>query len=403
MERPDNAVRFHNFRFGGVVVVMNKIVLLSCIGLSVLILVASYSLREGSEAMPENQSAVAPERVVTSPPRRGTVVSPKRTPAPTSEQNPVETMEESAGDVRDFIAAVQRAAPFAEHRAKVKERVEELKKESLEESFVRLQDDQSYIPEGLLSGTMNPKMDLQRMFSNRGFLKVFQEFKALPREEALDNLNEFWEKAIGEYEAGTERTLLFYDVAADPAMREQYEQLRLEMRSSPLRSSFSVKSTFYTPMILAAHLGENTLLADMIDEAQYLTDTRIDRLSKSNAIPLWIKNTILPEDPDQMHPPIWLEENALLSILVYAAERTGVDLSETSIPFDDIEQATIPLVQWDAEWTPYDYPVFRGGVQLDPNDADEQFTVYSFPRHDGRFHAQERKAVVNAVKDVLSR
>ena len=378
---------------------MNKIVLLSCIGLSVLILVATYSLREGSEAMPENQSAVVPERMATTtPPRRDTVATPRRTPAPTSEQNPVETTEESAGDVRDFLAAVQRAAPFAEHRAKVKERVEELRKESLDESFVGLPNKKLYISEGLLSGTMNPKMDLQRMFSNRGFLKVFQEFKDISHEEALEKLDEFWERSVREYEAGTERSLLY--LTADPSIREQYKEHTKEVA---LTLGFSGKCTLYTPMLLAAYLGENTLLVNMIDEAQYITGTRFDRFSANDAIPPLIAETLLQNADHPVYPPISLEENALLSILIYAAERTGVDLSEAGIPFDAIEQEVILLVPWDAEWTPYDYPVHRGGVQLDPNDADELFTVYSFPRHNGNFHYQVRKAIVDVVKDVLSR
>jgi len=378
---------------------MNKTILLSCIGLSVLILVVTYSLRGSSETTSKNQSAVVPERMATTtPPRRDAVATPRRTPAPTSEQNPVETTEESTGDVRDFIAAVQRAAPFAEHRAKVNERITELRKESLEESFIRLQDDQSYIPESLLSGTMNPKMDLQRMFSNRGFLKVFQEFKNLPREQAIAKLNKINEWATEGFENMMKATL-YEDAVLLKPISEDF-RVPLLVPSSSEDAETAAGYLVYTSMLCAAYFGENTLIINQLDEIQRIVDECIERVHRSDTIPLDLKDSV-------SQAIVALEENALLSILIYAAERTEVDLSEAGIPFEVFTQEVIPLFPWDAEWTPYDYPVFRMGVQLDSNDTDELFTVYSFPRHGSAekkfFNYQERKAIIDALKDVLSR
>lgn len=384
---------------------MQKIVLWSCIALLPILLVATYFIRENPETTLKHRSEAMPERVIT--PRRGSVTPSRRNPNPMPEQIPPGTPADTVLNSELHASMVRGMGMYNVHRERAQERVEELRKESLDESFIRLQDDQSYISESILTGVINPKIDLQRMFSNRGFLKVFQQFKELPYKQAVGKINESWKRAVEEYAAGTDLALLSHDLAADPTAQEQYEELDNVLRSPQWKSGFSEKCTFYVPMLLAAYLGENTLLVDMIDEAHHLTDTRIDRLEKCDTIPQFTKDFILPEDPDGMLPPMSLEENALLSILIYAAERSGVDLSEADIPFESFTQMVIPLFPWDDEWTHYDYPVFRSGVVLDPKNADELFTVYMFPRFRRQgerfFDYQERLLIIDTLKEILSR
>ena len=296
------------------------------------------------------------------------------------------------------MEAWQEASAYATHRGRADKRIEELRKESLEESFVRLQDDQSYISESLLSGAMDPRMDLQRMFSNRGFLKVFQQFKTLPHEQAVSKLNEFGTWATEGFEDMMKATQYENAVLLSP-ISEDFRATLL-VPSSSVDAEAAAGYLVYTSLLLAAYLGENTLITNQLDEIQRIVDECFDRVNGSDTIPPDLKYSV-------SRAIVVLEENALLSILIYAAERTGVDLSEADIPFDHLTQEVIPLFPWDAEWTHYDYPVHRGGLRLDPNDADALFTVYSFPRFvrpgERFFDEQERKAIIDAMKDVLSR
>ena len=241
------------------------------------------------------------------------------------------------------------------------------------------------------------------MFSNRGVLKIFQEVKALPREEALDRIGEFWEIAVNDFVTTSETGMLLLRLRADPAKYEEYKKLAAEMGN---RGAIGGSSMFYVPMLLAAHLGENTLLVNQMDEIQRIMDEGREQASESD---LMLARESMEraqrESPDSIRP--LLEANAVFSLLMYAAQQAGVDLSEAGIPFDAIEQEVILLVPWDAEWTPYDYPVHRGGVQLDPKDADEQFTVYSFPRfqrpRERFFDDEGQKGIINTLKEILSR
>ena len=394
---------------------MNKIVLLSCIGLSVLILVASYSLREGSEAMPKNQSAVVPRQVTaTTPPRRGTVVSPKRTPAPTSEQNPVETMEESAGEVRDFLAAVQRAAPFAGHRAKIKERIEELKKESLEESFTRLREAHGYVngvffASESLSLTASQCVDRKMMFSNRGFIRVFQEYKKLPHKEVFGKLNDMWEEAVWEFESLQERFLLALDSKTDPDKLAQHKQRLLEEEEIPANRHATIGGTscmVYMTMLLAAYHGEIPLLISQLDEMQRIEDAFFDDLNRRE---FTVSPSFTKEETEKYLRRLsaQLEADVLFTILMYAAERAEIDVSEADVPWEKMSKEIVPLFSWDAEWNRYDFAVYRGDVQLDPRGADEQFSLYSFPEDPYTqfqlLEPQEKRAIVNALKEELSR
>jgi hypothetical protein len=236
------------------------------------------------------------------------------------------------------------------------------------------------------------------MFSNRGFLKVFQQFKDLPHEEALEKLNEFSEKAIDRLD--TKMRAIRYEEAVPMNVVGARQEVGLMVPSSCADAQSPAGYLVYTSMILAAHLGENALITHQLDEVQRIIDECIDRVNRSDTIP--------PDLKDTVSQAIGVfDENALLSILMYAAERTGVDLSETGIPFDDIEQVVIPLFPWDAEWTHYDFPVHRGEIWLDPRDADELFTIYSFPRffrpRERFFDVQEQKSIIDTLKEILSK
>jgi len=392
---------------------MKKVVLWGCIALSAVILVASYYPRGDSVATLEDSPAAVPEwaTLPAQSPRtsrengRGFLIQlpPEYVPAPMPKENSAATTDDTASErayIADFFAAVQGATQFAVHRERVNERIEELSRESLAESFIRLQDNQTYVPESLLSGAIGKVTDLQVMFSNRGFLKVFQQFKDLPHEEALDKLNKFSRWAIDSLEAKMrsmryEEAVPFGNGLAVPS----------SCAEAQVFSSYLV----YTSMILAAYLGENALIIHQLDEVQRIIDECIDRVHRSDTIP--------PDLKDSVSQAIGvLDENTLLSILIYAAERTGIDLSEADIPFDALTKEVIPLFPWDAEWTHFDFPVHRGGIWLDPNDADELFTVYRFPhsRSNFRLASQElqeafkvffdaQDAIIDTLKEILSR
>ena len=285
------------------------------------------------------------------------------------------------------------------HRERARQRVEELKRESLDETFAKLNDGAAYIPKGILYGGLNSRvsfvqLDLLRIFSNRGFLKVFQDVKKMPREEALSTIDKFWGIAVSAIEKQAEFLVLQHKVKTDSTFRERYEVLKAERYASlPNNGMLEEIYLCYMPMLLTAYLGETELLVNQMSEAQRLIEERVDLTGKTH---------------DVEHI---LQTDVLLTILMYAAQQAGIDvseaMSEANIPFNDLAKNVIPLFPWDAEWTYYDYPVFQGGIRLDPKDADELFTFYRIPYNhfseQSLFDTREQRIFIDTLKDVLSR
>ena len=154
----------------------------------------------------------------------------------------------------------------------------------------------------------------------------------------------------------------------------------------------------YSTMLLVASLGEKTLLVNLIDEAQRVVDASLNRINENDNYPADFKAFL--------RFVVSLEDDCMLSILIYALERAGGDLEKEGL-FDTsiLDRKIIPLFRWDAEWTHYDHHVVSRQISLDPNDAVELLAVYEFPRlaKADSPERQKRKIILDTLKEHLSK
>ena len=273
-----------------------------------------------------------------------------------------------------------RAEQFiALHEERVNERIESLKKQSLDESFAGLLDDQQYSSPGYHPEIKGAPVDMETLLSSRVFLKVLQQFGELPRRQAIEKLHEFCKRAIKEFDDALIACILRYE---DPP-------------SAPPESvsALGAKYMVCTTMLLAAQLGEHRVLVNQIDEMERLIDAYVDHVRKSEFFPPFVVQ-IAPSTGA-------LETDCVLSVILYASKRAGIDL-KAEIPLDALVLKTIPLFRWDAEATYYDFLPLRGYQKLDTNDAVEQFDVYEFPQF-GSFDDQNKKSLIDTLKERLSK
>ena len=270
------------------------------------------------------------------------------------------------------------------HEQRIKDRIALLKKQSLDETFVELLEDQQYfypgyrppISGGNEEGSAYPQ-DMERLVSTRSFLKVFQEFDALPQEQVVGKAHTLCERAIKDFSAVLEANARHHE--GMPIVRPQSDQTSL----------MGAKLMLCTSIILAARAGEYELLINQIDEAHRVTSVCVDRIQKSGA------------DPGIRlfaHSLVSLEDDCILTALMHALKRARI----ADIPFEEsFSKKSIPLYRWDASLTHYDFEVGRTKA-LNPKDALEQFVVYAFTGKD-RFDRQKRKLVIDSLKDRLSK
>ena len=266
----------------------------------------------------------------------------------------------------------------------LQERVEALQKLSLDETFAELLEGQQYF--FYISPSGNRTDDMRQVLSSRVFLKIFQQFGELPREQALEKLHQFSDRAIKEYE----RSLGLSSTGI--AAQKEDPSLSLLDVFKKVTGRFSIRGAKYmlcTTMLLAARMEEYELLLYQMNTMQSLTD---EYLKKIGAGPDSIYRLIAP-----------LEDDCLFTILLYALERKegklDVDVSPFIIFTPDAQKRerdlirrqeaegvaitpypsrfklrpeTIPLYRWNAYVTHFD-----GGI-VNPNDLIEHITVYTF-------------------------
>jgi hypothetical protein len=280
------------------------------------------------------------------------------------------------------------------HKQRIKDRIALLKKQSLDETFEYLLDNQQYHVPGYHPAALFAPVDIESILSTRSSLKVFQEFDSLPREEAIKKLHEFCKRAIRDFRTSLERT--HYDSTPGEDYLDRYRQGK-ESVPTPLPSgtitSKGSRYMLYVSMLLAARLGEIELLINQIEETQHLVDVHIDRVNKDDTFPTPLRQLIAQITP--------LEDDALLTVLMLALKRTDKD---TSIPLEEsfvFGRKPIPLCRWDAPLIHYDFEVIRMIKRPDPQDVVEQFIVYEFPQK-RNFGRQEKRFVINALKERLA-
>ena len=264
------------------------------------------------------------------------------------------------------------------HEQRIKDRIALLKKQSLDETFVELLEDQQYFypgyhpPGGSWGGE---GQDLERLLSARSFLKVLQQFNTLSREQAIEKLHVFCKRAINSLE--------------ESSMLPNGNPASVSFQSKSI-SLTGAKNMICATMLLAARMGEHKLLLNQIDEMQRIIDICVERAKKSDTIPLVLAGTVA----DVMS----LDDDCVLTTLMYALKRAGV----ADIPFEEtFSKKMIPLYRWDAPLTYYDFEVGRT-KKLDSKDAVEQFVVYAFTGND-RFDRQKRKHIIDTLKERLSK
>ena len=316
--------------------------------------------------------------------------------------------------VMDHGAMVQNPA--------VKERVDFLHGQTLDESFFWLLDGQQYHNPGYKTNVLFGPEAMETLLSARCFLKVFQQFGELPREQAVETLHRFSEKAINDYDAVL--SVLYHEdvvsfrhedfVALRPeeliAKAASAQDVDTQLRGLDLRGKFllessvpnpavdirGAKNAIYTSMLLAASIGESELLVWLMDEAHRIADARVSgSLAKRDA------PQPLPERARFGYSSSALEPDGILTILMYAFKRLGMDLKmDISLDVGDLDEKTILLYRWDANATHYDSSL----IPPNPQDRVEQFVVYSFPTgHHPLADDKAREAVIDALMERLIR
>ena len=271
---------------------------------------------------------------------------------------------------RELTAASPNYIPIegvlAVHERRIKEQVDLLKKQTLEETFVYLLDGK------LLDGKQYTypyftqslyKSEMEKVLSTRSTLKVFQQFDMLPQERKLEKLQEFSQKAIKDF--GIQLANVRYE-----ADEKKFEELKKIAEDNPTSAEFGkVKYALCVSLLLAARAGEFQLLVNLLDKMQQIVDTCVDRVSKDETIP--------HDDKGLLIYVAQLEDNCILTILLYALKWAGKDVD---VPYvNNVKQKTVSLCRWDSPLTHYDFAVWHGDKELNPEDVVEQFVVYEFP------------------------
>lgn len=268
---------------------------------------------------------------------------------------------------------------------KMQEHVESLQNQSLDETFALLLDGQQYFMYVPPAG--NRTEDIHRILSTRIFLKVFQEFSALPREQALEKLHQFSERAIKEYENALGLS------AMGIAAQKEDPSLSIQEVFSKVTGEFSLRGAKYmlcTTMLMAAKIGEYELLLHMIDTMQSRTDEYLASMGEGRHT----INRLIAS----------LEDDCLFTVLMYALEQKeggleDVDVAPFFISTDSSLQADedilmkqelmdaaialhpayfrlrtepVSLCRWDASRTQYDVGT------PNPDDVVGDITVYRF-------------------------
>ena len=282
-------------------------------------------------------------------------------------------------------------AVMAVHNDRIQERIDRLTGLTLDETFVELLESQQYFYPGYYSERMAVPTDIQTLLSARTFLKVLQEFDALPHEEAIEKLYEFSETALGTYGMAVEMLL------------ERERRKREGQTQEPLGSFTATNRMLCASLLLAARMGEHELLIRQLDEMQFHWHAYYDGIT----------GYVQPEFVDMFeqarHRKLYgpLEDDAVLTIFMYAA----LDRSEnsgnfgaleyaTTLSYDGVTAAVIPLYPWDAPLTYYDFGMGSGHSGIDFNDAVELFFSYEFPSD---FGDQKKKIVLQTLRERLSK
>lgn len=252
-------------------------------------------------------------------------------------------------------------APVQDKR--VGERIDHLRKQTLEETFAELLETQQYVSSPRRSD-LTDRQEMDTLLSTRTALKVLQQFEELPKEQALEKLPRFCEVAVKKYEA-----LLDHIVA------------RRADRSLPSPGIGAADCMVCMSLLLAARLRENKLLIHQIDRVQSISDAFDEKIGN-----------------DILRNFATLDDDCILTVLMYALKEQEPN-GEIDIP-DTVKQRVIPFYRWDADLTHSDFMVRHGGRSPSPDDLVERFTVYVFPL---RFDDQQKKAVIDTLKERLSK
>ena len=267
------------------------------------------------------------------------------------------------------------------HESRIQERINLLKGQSLDESFMELLEEQQYTsPSYLPPGGYFGREDVEMLLSARTFLKVLQEFEALPQEQATGKLYEYAEKALDAYNAGTGWTHYM----------------------------------LCTAMLLVARAGEYELLLHMLDEMDRVLDRHVDFNRERTPDPFLSRAVI--------RGLLGLDDSAVLTILMHALQQTGIDVELMCaleqagegelasvfqqafgvdfIPLDVIEIKFVELCRWDAPLTHYDFANWHGEGTIVPKDVVELFPVYMFSI---ALHAEDEGKERKFVLDILKR
>jgi len=266
------------------------------------------------------------------------------------------------------------------HTQKVSEYVASLRGQSLEETFFGLLDNQQYFYPGYHPEAEGAPREMEELLSSRGFLKVFQQFGELPKEQAAEKIHLFRDRAFKEFSDSLEQSVAR---AADPLLWDSET-----MEPVPTPNVMGAKYMVCATMLLVARIGEYKMLLDQIEAMETLANSYVERVRKYN-----------PPEPgwDAISRSIAsLEDDCILSVLIYALKQKGTDL-ETDVPLD---QKIVPLFRWDAELTYYDVLAQRGFKNIAPQDAVESFTVYAFQKD---VEDQQRRHIIATLKERLSR
>lgn len=231
-------------------------------------------------------------------------------------------------------------------------RNKQLRKETLEESFrkLALYDDDQYGSPGYMTNVLGENTEIHELLSNRRVIKILQEFKKLPRNQARIKAKKYHQDAL----ASLSKVLNVEFEPYDP--QKQYAIGRRN-------EIFMVM----TSVLLSASLGDIPHLTQRIDEWKEMT---------TKAREQWIQKNYPANLADDFSKHFFLDATSHVSLLMFVAQRNGILPDVLQKQVNGCQFVDVPLVAWDAPITYYDNRRF-GGASASLENIQMVFRVYN--------------------------
>jgi hypothetical protein len=245
------------------------------------------------------------------------------------------------------------------HTDRVNDFINEIKNESLEESFLNLINDQQYSYPGYHSNVKGSPIDMEMLLSSRRFLKVFQQFQSLTLKQANSLLDRLCEQAIEEYNISVLDTRNV-NTASDS-----------NPKTSKPHSLMGARYMLCASMVLAAYVGNCRKIWEQFEKMNQIIQEEKKYIEKN-------RDTELGRILASM---MSLDRDCIVCIFMYAMAQSKISSDSVTALKSKLDKKEIPLVKWDASNTYYDVLHQLGYCPIEKKTIIQNFIVYSIPRN----------------------